>query len=458
MEDNSAIDCKSSQFASPTSILNDTLVIGNSILQNSSPTSIVGDTPPIKNKSSQILSPNSVLETTCATEQKTSQNTSAEVTFVFEPKSSQISSPNSILNDTPAFEHESSLISSGNSMSENTPAMYSKYHKKSNNNKKIKKEMQESTEVAIKNLSNKVPESLPYFSPDSNENIPNSRNENSTFVILNQQNSINETTLTSTIMSGAKDSVEDPTVLESTSSEYVAEISIQTTSNSIQTSLKDKSPVIKDNLNINTITVPHSNQRKKHFCLFCKTLQTKYARHLFLKHKNEKQVKIALKLPKKSLQRLQIIDELRKRGDFLHNTKSTLNTGILITRRNQQIKLNKKADNFACCKYCQGFYDKSSIRGHSLICGDNTETKNRTSLVESRKLTQYVHPLANDKIKTKVLPILRNDKIYRTLVYDELIIKFGNQLTENTLMNTQIHTIMIWLGHNYSYLQMKKKN
>ena len=49
--------------------------------------------------------------------------------------------------------------------------------------------------------------------------------------------------------------------------------------------------------------------------------------------------------------------------------------------------------------------------------------------VESRKLTRYVHSVANNILKNKIFPGLRNDEVTKVVRFDELIIKFGNKLT-----------------------------
>lgn len=46
---------------------------------------------------------------------------------------------------------------------------------------------------------------------------------------------------------------------------------------------------------IDELRLPQSKENsKQHYCMFCKILQCKIARHFFLKHKSEKQVKMAL--------------------------------------------------------------------------------------------------------------------------------------------------------------------
>ncbi|XP_058980311.1 uncharacterized protein LOC101901061 isoform X2 [Musca domestica] len=205
---------------------------------------------------------------------------------------------------------------------------------------------------------------------------------------------------------------------------------------------------ISDTLNIAQVSVPLSNQKsKKHFCIFCKTLQTKIARHLFLKHKGEKLVKMAMALPKKSKDRLQIIDKLRKQGDFIHNTSRDQNTGTLIVLRRQQQNAKHNPDDYVCCPMCKGFYRKYTARAHVRNC--SKKKNQRSNFIEGRKLTQYLHPVANREMKSSIFPVLRNDEVSQAIRYDELIIRYGNRLSEKlsqTHHHDQIRSHMRLLG------------
>ncbi|XP_073842168.1 uncharacterized protein [Musca autumnalis] len=180
---------------------------------------------------------------------------------------------------------------------------------------------------------------------------------------------------------------------------------------------------------VDPLIIPVSqNKCKQHFCVFCKTLQCAISRHFFLKHRNEDLIKKAMRLPKQSKERSKIIESLRKEGDFLHNTSRDQNSGILIVARRQRQTTNYNADDYICCPKCKGFYGKFAARLHLRKC---VKTKNsRTNFIEGRKLTQYVHPVANQNMKTSIFPVLMNDEITRALRYDELIIKYGNRLSE----------------------------
>lgn len=120
---------------------------------------------------------------------------------------------------------------------------------------------------------------------------------------------------------------------------------------------------------------------------------------------------------------------MRKEGDFLHNTSKDLNTGILITPRNQQQKFKNTANDYVCCKTYKGFFSKRTLRIHRRKCGKSNKN-DRSSLIDGRRLTQYVHSAANNVLKTDIIPVLRDDKITQAIKYDDLIIKYGNKLSD----------------------------
>lgn len=64
------------------------------------------------------------------------------------------------------------------------------------------------------------------------------------------------------------------------------------------------------------VTTSEKRKTKKHFCPFCKILQTKFARHLQLKHKNEEEVKKFIYLPKKIKNELKLSTPYVKEETF----------------------------------------------------------------------------------------------------------------------------------------------
>ncbi|XP_058980347.1 uncharacterized protein LOC131803275 [Musca domestica] len=300
-------------------------------------------------------------------------------------------------------------------------------------------------------LSNIGLSSLPFGSPkrkcveESNDNV--SCNALNISCIDNWECCKNSTSVETFVENADISSIKKTSItltnIDSSASKYLPSSAIENTSTNISSFLE-----ISNTLNLDGVTVPVSKQRsKRHFCLFCKTLQCKIARHFFLKHKSEKLVKLAMALPKRNKERLQIIEKLRKEGDFLHNTSQEQNTGTLIVLRQQGQKAKHTPNDYVCCPSCKGFYAKFTARAHIRYC---TKKKNgRSNFIEGRKLTQYVHPVANTAMKSTIFPVLRNDDITRAIRYDELVIRNGNRLSEKlsqTHHNDHIRANMRLLG------------
>lgn len=209
-------------------------------------------------------------------------------------------------------------------------------------------------------------------------------------------------------------------------------------------SAKELSSLFDDSstLDVRTIEVPVSKNDlkrtiKKHFCLYCHTLQSKFARHLTLKHKNEEDVKKFIHIPKGLPERKLIIDAIRKKGNFLHNTKAEYNTGILIPSRLRQEKFNNIAEDYICCTNCKAFFSKKTIRIHFSKCDQTHKKGVRNVTVAGRRLTGYIHNKAEHVLRRVVFPVLRDDEITRSIKYDELVILFGNRLCDKYTLDHQ---------------------
>lgn len=176
---------------------------------------------------------------------------------------------------------------------------------------------------------------------------------------------------------------------------------------------------------------------KKYFCPYCKKLQTKFARHLELKHKTEADVQKFIHIKKGTHERAKIIAAIRNHGSLLHNTHHELNTGVFITVRQRQAKYKKTADDYICCTNCKGFYSKLTIRLHYSKCKTIHKKGVREIIVMGKRLTGYIHTATNEILRKIIFPVLRDDAVTRCIKYDELLILFGNKLCERYTNNHQ---------------------
>lgn len=187
-------------------------------------------------------------------------------------------------------------------------------------------------------------------------------------------------------------------------------------------------------IDIRKLKIPfsHSDERstKKNFCYYCKSLQTKLARHLEKKHKDEEKVKGFLRLPKGSLIRKKKICEIQRAGNSLHNSDPNLNTGILITcRRKQTTSVNTPAD-YLTCTICRGYFSKRTLRIHYKKCNLEHRKGVREITVPSRSKLGYIHDRASDVLRRVVFPVMKEDDIKQCIRYDELIVLAGNKFCD----------------------------
>ncbi|KAJ8974305.1 hypothetical protein NQ317_009545 [Molorchus minor] len=143
-------------------------------------------------------------------------------------------------------------------------------------------------------------------------------------------------------------------------------------------------------------------------------MQSKFARHLENKHLDKSPVKLFLSLPKKSAERLHIIDKLRKEGDFIYNSDSSYNQGDIILVRRPQIVKNRNAEHYLPCANCNAMYSKLSLNVHYRMCLKDREKFKKDTLCASR-------------MKMKQRPEVKNfESIFDPIYYDDMIRSINN--------------------------------
>ena len=160
-----------------------------------------------------------------------------------------------------------------------------------------------------------------------------------------------------------------------------------------------------------------SYKKPKRPCPYCGKFQAKLTRHLQYRHKDEKDVQEAMKLPNK--QKSSSFSDLKKRGIFLYNTQRVKDTkekeAILLRERNQG------SHELMLCGFCQGFFAKTYMWHHKQSCN------NAASSVSS-----------SQSLPVSVLKIFPEDKV--DSFTSEILAKFrgndiGNLCREDKLIN-----------------------
>ncbi|XP_064071887.1 uncharacterized protein LOC135193415 [Vanessa tameamea] len=152
--------------------------------------------------------------------------------------------------------------------------------------------------------------------------------------------------------------------------------------------------------------------RDRDYCFYCEIFVLNFARHLFRHHIYESDVQKIISKPKKSLERRQLIAALRKKGNYLVNSKE-------VTKPMRKQKFTEHLP----CTDCLGFYSKKLLWKHKKKC---TGKKSRNVQSEAQNLL-IRHLKIDEKLKEKVFPRMRADKISLIAKSDYLICAFGSQ-------------------------------
>lgn len=96
---------------------------------------------------------------------------------------------------------------------------------------------------------------------------------------------------------------------------------------------------------------------QKHYCLFCSKAQAKISRHLEGKHIDIKDVAYAFSFPLGSKERKVLLEQLRNKGDFKHNSEVLeKGTGQIVTWK--QPSNDATIQDYLPCPYCFGMLQK----------------------------------------------------------------------------------------------------
>lgn len=129
-------------------------------------------------------------------------------------------------------------------------------------------------------------------------------------------------------------------------------------------------------------------------------------------------------------ERKKLIEEIREKSNFVYDTNKGYNTGQLIVSRRPHKTFNRTVKDFKVCPTCKGFLSKTSIRRHYKKCDVNIIAGDKTLLVKSRIVHGQIHKKANITLKNKIFPSLRSDEVSDIIRFDELIIIYGNKMSE----------------------------
>lgn len=158
-------------------------------------------------------------------------------------------------------------------------------------------------------------------------------------------------------------------------------------------------------------------------CIYCEQYVTNFTRHISRKHSTEIQVFRYNSFPKGSKERQMLVNDLRKRGNFLNNVDT--DKSIKPVRRP---KCPTNASQYLPCKSCYGLFKKTYLARHEKICKSA-----KSKLVGRNKAQSDAQNLLlafsnNDcQLVKDVFPHMAADEISKVAKTDELIKVFDSR-------------------------------
>lgn len=190
---------------------------------------------------------------------------------------------------------------------------------------------------------------------------------------------------------------------------------------------------IESNTPLSVLDIPAATGRstRRYFCIYCKGIFANLPQHFEHKHKSEAAVESFLKLPPGSKDRKRILETLRRRGDFEHNTSKEHNTGTILVARRPVVQTSSTISKILTCPECNGQFFKANLRRHYKLCSTKIVAGQRNTVSLANAVYQDVHPKACHNLKTRIFPVLRQDDCVTVVRYDELAICIANNYCKN---------------------------
>ena len=162
-------------------------------------------------------------------------------------------------------------------------------------------------------------------------------------------------------------------------------------------------------------------------CFICKKDQSHLKRHLIRKYSNHEDVQNMIRLSAVSENSREPMKNILYAGDFqFYNTDKERNKGdFRVARRPKNMK--NASDFTACPRIRKGLFNVLDYALHIKSCL-NIKTrgcKNLTSL--GRRMMLDCASNADNIMRHRILPRMRNDKVLRAIKYDELLVEYGNE-------------------------------
>ncbi|XP_076829569.1 uncharacterized protein LOC143485412 isoform X2 [Brachyhypopomus gauderio] len=193
------------------------------------------------------------------------------------------------------------------------------------------------------------------------------------------------------------------------------------------------------------------SKNSKNYCYICGKPQSKISRHLKI-HMTEVEVAEALSFPKHSKERKRLLEKIRNKGNYQHNSNVLQKgSGLLKLKRRPNRVCNSK--QFVHCMYCKGMFLRKDLWRHVRRCSSKpgllNEQQGRTKVLGlaalaestfSQQISQGVWKLLSAMKQDDVGSVVRNDFCILQLA-QSFFNKHGNDPTKHEYVRQKLREI-----------------
>lgn len=156
-----------------------------------------------------------------------------------------------------------------------------------------------------------------------------------------------------------------------------------------------------------------TSKRKLNFCYYCDSFVQNFARHIIRNHSYNVEVQKMLAEPIGSRKRKQILNLLRKKGNF-------------VSKKDEPVRKGAENTNYLPCIHCLGLYSTKNLWRHKKQCSENPNKGTSSAGVKSQSQNFLLGHLRIDSaLRENVFPHMRADNISLVAKKDSLICSFG---------------------------------
>ncbi|XP_059184722.1 uncharacterized protein LOC131967990 [Centropristis striata] len=202
--------------------------------------------------------------------------------------------------------------------------------------------------------------------------------------------------------------------------------------NSMKTLPKKKKKKLDDQAEPHNQESTHLTMSTKNYCYICGQPQSKISRHLKT-HTTHAEVVHVFSLPYHSKERKILLEKMRNKGNFRHNT-AVLQGGTGPLKVKRKPKAKAVAGKFVHCMYCQGMYLRKELWRHARRCpckpedGDLEKEPGRTKVLGLAVAQESASCHQISAGVWKLLSAMKQDEVASAVRNDLSIIQFAQSL------------------------------